>query len=230
MKKIGLILFLSLTFFSGAFTQPNKLSFGVIGIYDNYTLKTRNNFGFNHEYASKLSFTSGINIQYNLNEKCFIKSGILYVKKGYEVDFNFIAIDPIYLDPAIPNVAAIDINVLAIPTMFGYYIINKDKFKLSSSIGMFNEYVFKTTSTFINHMGTEYKSSELPSNMSRMYFSSQLNLGVEYHFSERWYLGLSPYFRYAFNTIGSSKMDYSPISYGGGISLNYKLTNKPKEE
>ena len=72
MKKLSLLVIGSCVCWLSAYTQTDKWAVGVLGVYDNYILKTRNNFGFNHEYASKGSFTSGINIKYNLKENIFI--------------------------------------------------------------------------------------------------------------------------------------------------------------
>jgi hypothetical protein len=231
MKKINLILFL---FFVSAFglAQQNKFSCGLVGGYDSYSLKAKNSFGFTHEFNPKLAFSIGLQFQYNFNEKLFSKSGLLYSVKGYEVDynFNFIATDPIYLDPAIPKSGKFDVKTIALPLSLGYYFKNSEKVKVSSAIGVFSEYVINTNTETTSQTDKVTNSTKLPYPMSTLLFSSQLNLGIEYHFTKKLYLGATPYFRYAFNKVKDLQMEFNSVSIGGYISLNYKFIKKPIEE
>lgn len=230
MKKLSVLTILYLICFVG-FAQENKFSLGVVGAYDNYSLNVKNNFGFGHEYTPTLAYSLGLQVQYNFNEKLFLQSGVLYAVKGYEVEYNFIAIDPVYLDPAIPQSAAVTFKNIAAPVLFGIYIKSSEKFKISTAIGMFSEYTINTTETSV-YNGVEKSSKQLSNYMGSLFFSGQFNLGAEYHFSKKLYVNLTPYYRYRINKfgVGNGEMEFNRSSFGGFIGLNYKFIKKSKEE
>jgi len=228
MKKIAVTLIFIFTINLVVIGQENKISLGVTGSYDGYSLQKNQLFWNSQTYNTNLSFSSGLNLQYNFNKKIHLKSTMSYAKKGYDVTYNFLFIDP--NDPAIPKRSVIKINTINIPLMIGFYIKSNGKIKLSSSLGGVTEIVINTSETSTYEDNSTSAATSLSNSLPSLFLSVQFNAGIEYHVNEKIYIGLEPYFRYGFNTINDAFMEFDPTSYGGFLSLNYKFSRKEKEE
>jgi hypothetical protein len=231
MKRIviTLILTCSIAFVTG---QENKFSLGFIGGYDINNIEETNLFGITqgHDYSIEPSFSFGLLVRFNFNERLFLKSGIDYTKRGYNVGYiNFIAIDPIINDPAIPKESTLTINYLNIPLSLGYYIKNKGNLRLFVTSGANTEFLPFSSTQSISYNGTESNSSSNQS-LPFILFSVQQNLGVEYHIRKKLFIAFNPYLRYTINELSTNEVFYEKTSYGIQLSINYKFLKKEKDE
>jgi len=221
------LLFLTTFLLSSAFLigQENKVIVGLTGGYDYYSIDFKPTTGFNHEFEKTLGYNAGLTIQYNNNEKVFLKSGLGYAKKGYEVTykFNFITIDPIINDPVFPKTTAVSFYYMNVPLMLGYYIKNNGKIRISIDGGINNEFLLTNTESTV-FGGNTTRNTELLSQNFPSYLSSiQFNLGLEYNLGKKFVFSLHPYFKYNLNTIKNESIELNNSMYGIALEINYKL-------
>lgn len=223
MKLLSfLTFFLSIFFLKG---QENKITLGLTGGYDYYSIDFNPTTGFNHEYEKTLGYSAGLTIQYNNNEKIFIKSGVGYTKKGYEVTykFDFITIDPIVNDPVFPKNSTVSFYYMNVPLTLGYYIKNSGKIRISIDGGLNNEFLLTNTETTV-FGGNATRNTELLSQNFPSYLSSiQFNAGLEYNLWKKFVFSLHPYFKYNFNVIKNESIELNSSMYGITLEINYKL-------
>jgi len=67
-----------------AFGQENKISFGLESSIDKYNFDFEPFFGIDQKQITHLGYSFGLRVQYNLNDKLFLRSGVLYSEKGYK--------------------------------------------------------------------------------------------------------------------------------------------------
>lgn len=218
MKRlITLSIILLLSNFS--FGQENKISIGILGSLDKFDLNPKASFNTNYEINPAYSF--GLNLKYKFSERLFTKGAIQYSKRGYELDYEFNLMDP--GDPNIPRETTIQLNYIGIPLFIGYNLYNGEKFKIAPSLGLVSELLINDNESSIFEDDSERESEILSQNLDKIIFSSQLNLSLDYHFSDIIFLSLEPYLRFGFNENENDFVKSNSISYGGILSINYKL-------
>ena len=220
MRRI--ILILSILFISNSLIgQGNKISIGLSGSLDNYDFDFKPIIGFDHEYEINSAYSFGLNVQYNITERLFSKGGVQYSRKGYNLDYKYIFIDS--GDPFIPRETNINTCNLSIPLFLGYYFKNGELIKLFSSLGIVSDFLLNNTETTVFEDDSNRESEFLNQNLNQAIFSTQLNIGFEYHVGEKLFFTIEPYLRYGFNAVDDDIMESNLISYGGILSVNYKL-------
>jgi hypothetical protein len=201
--------------------QEKIATIGVNGSIDYLNVDFKPITGFNHKYEMNQSFSFGLRFQYNISERLSLRSGMTYSVKGYKLNYKFILMDS--GDPVIPRESKLNIAYLGIPVMAGYSIINNERFKLSPSFGLINEILISNNETSIFEDNKEGESQFLNQNLNKFLLSVQINLGLEYHIGKKIFFGLEPYLRYGFNKFDNEIMISNPVTYGGVLSINYKL-------
>ncbi|MCK4661614.1 MAG: PorT family protein [Bacteroidales bacterium] len=221
MRKIILIFGIVFTsiLVSG---QENKISTGLASSVDYYNMfDFKSIVGFNHKYETNSAYSIGLRFQYNINEKLSLRSGLLYSEKGYKKNYNYIFMDA--GDPLIPKESNLKISYLNVPLIIGYYLINKGNIKFSSSTGIISEFLISNTEISVFEDNSERNSEFLNQNLNGILLSAQVNVGLEYHMGKNLFFTIEPYVRYGINKIDDVIMNSNPISYGGILSVNYKL-------
>ena len=222
MKKLIIIsTFLLLSILS--FGQENKFSIGILSSLDKFDYDFKPITGFNHVYDINSAYSLGLNGKYNFAERLLAKGAIQYSKRGYKLNYDFNIMEP--GDPAIPKETTIKLDYIGVPLFIGYNLYNGEKFKIAPSLGLVSEFLICDNETSIFENNSERESEFLNQNLNKFLISSQLNLAFDYHFSDKIFLSLEPYLRIGFNAIDEDRIESSSISYGGIISINYKIKN-----
>lgn len=215
-----------------SFGQKNKISIGLLGSLDKFNSKPVT--GSNYECEINTAYSFGLNVKYNLAKRLFIKVGGQYSKREYKLDYNFIFTES--GDPLIPRETTNELNYIGIPLFMGYDLYNGDKFKIAPSFGLLNEILFSDNETTIFEDNSEIESDFLRQALDKIIFSYQFNLAFSYHFADRLYLSFEPYLRFGFIAYNNEPyprfgfdandvdiFDSNSMSYGGVLSINYKL-------
>lgn len=221
MKKLLIILFLISSVICLA--QEKNTSVGIVGSIDQYNIRyAKKLFFFDHEYSANISYSWGLKFQKNVKDKLLFNTGILYSQIGYKMIFNYVFNDP--NDPLIPKEANIKVSYITLPLNFGYYLIQKDKFKVFSSAGIVGEIYVDNKETVIFEDGSKKEINYLTfvTGFSRFLFSPQISSGLEYNFNEKMFFTVEAYLRYNFVKIEDNMLDI-PFSYGGIVGINYKF-------
>jgi len=220
MKKLIIIsTFLLLSTLS--FGQENKFSIGILSSFDKFDYDFKPITGFNHEYDINSAYSFGLNVKYNFAERLFAKGAILYSKRGYKLNYDYTLMEP--GDPYIPRETTIKLDYIGVPLFVGYILYNGEKFKIAPSLGLVSEFLIRDNETSVFGDNSERESEFLNQNLNKFLISSQLNLAFDYHLSDKIFLSLEPYLRIGFNAIDNDIIKSNSISYGGIISINYKL-------
>jgi len=218
MKKVAFILF-SLVLTVSLFGQENKISIGLIGSFDKYWFDTHPSFVsvFDNDAAS-----FGFNIQYNFTERLHVKSYFELSKANQELVYYFITLNE-EPDPLIPGKTNLDVTYFGIPVLLGYYLMNNKSVKLSTSAGVVSEFLITDDEMSEFQDGSKKESEFLIKDLNRTRFSAQINVGLEYHFTKSLFMALEPYFRFGFQSSDNIFTEQKPFSFGGIVSINYKM-------
>lgn len=228
MKKASFVMII-LAISNLIIAQESKLSLGLVGSVDiqknNY--ETPTGAQKNYEFNSLIGFSAGMRAQYMLSDKFFLRSGLLYAQRGYQVDYNFIFRD--LGDPAIPRTSYIKSYFLTVPILIGYGALDGEKFKIIPAAGINVGFGINETETTIYEDDSKRKS-DLPefmqSELNKSQVSIQLNLSVEYHLTEKLFVSIEPYINYGFSGLNDNIEKGNPMTYGGILGVNYKYCKR----
>lgn len=215
------ILIFSVVFFAfQANGQENRLSFGSAFSIDKYNFNFKPFDGIEQTQKTDLAYSFGLRLQYDIHDKMSLRSGVMYSGRTYKTMYAFSPISS--GDPSIPRSSSLNLSYLSIPLMIGFNVLKNEKFTLMPSAGFVSEFLLARTETSIFEDNSNSASDFLSRNLASILYSTQVNVGVEYHFSRKVYLTFEPYLRYGLNTWDDEIMNSNPVSYGALLSINYR--------
>ena len=134
MKNITIFTFLFFTIFY-SIGQDKKISLGLISSieYNEYDFK-ETDFHPNYDYKSNTGYSIGLGLDYQIQEKIFVKSGLTYSILGYQLKYNYLVRDP--GDPLIPRKSELTVSYISIPLMIGYQVMNFGNLRFNPSFGL----------------------------------------------------------------------------------------------
>lgn len=223
IKYIFLISFIIPSIIAGA--QDHKIAVGFTGSVDISTLDfdlydTDSPFSPGNEKRTNPGYSYGMRIQYNFNDLLFLRTGLFYATKVFSYQYHYIFNDP--EDPFIPKESRLRVYHLGVPLMLGHHVVNKEKFKLSPSAGFVGEFYSGQQETTTFEDNSEEETDFLNQHLNHL-LSAQINIGLEYHFSSRFYLTAEPYAKVGMNVPADSAKENKLNAWGGILSLNCNL-------
>ncbi|MFO7789236.1 MAG: porin family protein [Bacteroidales bacterium] len=222
MKKIAFLLSL-LIIVLPVFGQEKDLSFGLAGGLEsnNYDFNKTTTGYRNHDLSSKIAFSTGIEFKYHIHEKIFCKSGLWFYQQGYDVVYNFIALDP--GDPLVPKESELFVISLQVPLKIGYEFTMLKKIRFNYSAGLIPHYQLSKNETTIFADNSEKESELLSNDLNKFQIGIILDLGVEYHLTDKIYISFIPFLFKSLTKLNSDLMNSGKITYGGQIGIQCKL-------
>jgi len=248
MKKLIIILFLSISFVGLCQTKPlEKEKRFAIGI--NYsidrTFRTLKPDNSSNSAAVKISrdsrevpsinFTSGIGFSYKISKTFSTEIGVIYARNGYQTEENNLTFSNLenlrrgYQDsndsPVTGNLVY-NLDYLNIPLKLRTYILNrKVRFfvegGLSTNINLKNKIVIN----MVNADG--YKESftggDMGGNVSKINMAFILGVGADYTFKENYVIRLVPTYRRSITQVAKWVNKEYLYSYGINLGLHYKF-------
>ena len=200
--------------------QENRLSFGSAVSIDKYNFNFKPFDGIEQTQKTELAYSIGLRLQYDIHEKMSLRSGVLYSGRTYKTIYAFSPISS--GDPSIPRSSSLNLEYLNIPLMIGFNVLKNEKFTLVPSAGFLSEFLLGRTETSIFEDNSKSPSDFLSMKLASILCSTQVNVGVEYHFSRKVYLTFEPYLRYGINKRDDEIMNSNPVSFGALLSINYR--------
>ena len=229
MKKLIILLFF-LGYSQLSSAQEKGLSIGLGGSLD----KRLNDYtefplsGFNHQFSDISEFSFGLQIDYQINDKIGLRSGISYSRKGYKLVYEWLTLDGSNRtgDPAIPLESEFRLAYLDIPVSFYYQVVKTKRYTLSPSIGIMNSVHIGDSE--ISEMGDgTTKETTFNSFDTNPYLSgTRLGLISNLNLSDNIFLSLEPYAMYNFSKLNDTDIENSTFTFGGYLSLNYAFNKK----
>lgn len=234
MRK-QLIIILFLTIFSSSYSQISiGYNFGFSA--NNANFSTKKGYEYFNTYldemtklkSTKINFTNSINVNYILNKKWSLESGLEYINKGYKTLENFNFENP-NNDPAIPTtINKVDDNhSVSIPISL-YYHLGNSKFNYIIGAGLaINSIIYRHEMYTYNYSDgrTRINTRESSALFDNFQISPLITLACQYTLTEKIKLRLSTNYRYDLNDIYPNVSTYKTRLHTATaqLGLYYKL-------
>lgn len=166
----------------------------------------------------KISYTTSVNILYNIKNYFSIETGIQYSNKGYQTkDVDLTSNEP---DPNVPEKVKTIYNFhyLDVPLKTNF-IFGENKIRLITSVGVNLGFLVNDSQTNILFFSdkTDRTTSPIGQEFRKVNLSPFLSLGADYKINEKMNLRLEPIFRY-----GLLKTTETPLTdrlYSVGLNI-----------
>lgn len=170
--------------------------------------------------TTKLGYTTGLNICFNIKESIGLEAGIQYSNKGYQTkmrDLQYAQPDPNMPDKTKTryNFHCIDIPVKA------NFTFGKKKVRFFTSAGITTNIFIKETQTLVLVYSDRTTRETNPTmyNYKSVNISPTISAGIDYKINDRTNLRVEPTFRF-----GVLKIIDAPLTaylYSGGLNIGY---------
>lgn len=225
MKQTLILLILNICFISLNAQNPDrKLKIGInfSPDYCYRTLKTSdNNFNWiidsrNQNEIPKLSFSTSVNLLYQINNKIGVETGLQYSNLGFQTkEFKVNGINAVFKD---------SYHYINLPLKFNYNTNWNKKFQLTTSIGFINSYLLQFQKVIFNSENNEpfKRRSENQTavfDFNKLNFLPILSLGINCKLNEKIDLKIEPTFRF-----GIFKIMEAPIKdylWNAGLNMGF---------
>lgn len=186
----------------------------------------------NDNETPKLSFTTGINLLYEIDEKFSFEAGLSYSEKGEQskVSALFLGsqVDPIFGMQGNPDfiITKYSYNYIELPLRI-IYTYGEKKIKFTSSLGIVPQYLLNATQKFIflrNNDKVIQNRTKQPYSFNKFNISPTLSFGIDYTINEQFNLKIEPTFRY-----GILKIIDAPLTsylWNAGLNMGFYYTIK----
>ncbi|WP_373495989.1 outer membrane beta-barrel protein [Aquiflexum sp.] len=226
MKIINTLLF-TILFFSEiiAQAQNHRFAVGLTGSGDlsaiEFDLKNPHQpYSPGFEKRSNPGFSYGVRLQLNVNDQLFIRSGLFYATRDFSYHYHYAFNDP--ADTFIPKESRLSVYHFGVPIMLGHHVITGDKFRLSPSAGFVGELYSDQRETTTYDDGSLEDSEFLDQHLNHL-VSAQINIGMEYHINQRFFITAEPYAKIGMNLPADAVQENKINAWGGILSLNCNL-------
>jgi len=192
---------------------------------------------FNDMETGKFSFTSGLNLNYKVNRKFGLETGIQYSNKGFafRMDDLFFGdqIDPRYgfvydsISGPIPSSIKYrySFHYIDIPIKV-FVTLGEKRLKFVTGIGITTNILLKATQTYISEFENgdkERDTRKQPNDPNPINFSGTASAGVAYNLSNALEMRIEPTFRYGLLKLFDSEIASHLWNGGLNISCYYTL-------
>jgi len=157
----------------------------------------------------RFSYTIGLNVVFNLNERFFLSTGLLFADRGEKTKK--------YIIPPVNNYLN-HYYYLCVPVKANYYVLLK-KVKLFVTAGFAADIYLNGQSNVDVGSSGEQKIVGLSSNLTRLTFSFIGGAGLDCPLTDRWYFKLEPLYRRSLTPIANS--DIKKYFYSAGLNLGF---------
>lgn len=170
--------------------------------------------------TTKLGYTTGLNVCFNINKSIGLETGIQYSNKGYQTkmrDLKYTLPEPDlpYKAKRRYNFHYIDIPVKA------NFTFGKKKVRFFTSAGITTNIFLQETQTLVLVYTDRTSRETNPTNykFNRINISPTISAGIDYKINDRTNLRVEPTFRYGvLKIIDESLTEYI---YSGGLNIGY---------
>ena len=234
MKKIILLLLLVVPFsvfsFNSDSLRTKKIQIGVTFSPDFCFRKLKATTdskwiadGRDSLEIPKFGYTAGISLEYKVNTKLFLSSGILFSDCGektkeYSVD------NVTFGQEATKYSFKYHYYYLNIPVKANYFIVNrKIKFYLTAGLSA-NIFLYQKTTFLTHHQNSDKKASTKSNNgFAPLNFSALIGCGINYPISPKTKLLIEPIYRRSINSIIDAPVKSYLYSIGMNVGILFNL-------
>jgi hypothetical protein len=215
MKKIALTFILLLTILK--LSGQDHISIGLNGSIggNKYFFKES---GFDYEYKSRLASSLGFGVQY-LFKNIFIFTGLEYTTWGYQLEYNYIFMDP--GDPAIPRQSELKVTYFTLPVMAGIQLYHKNKISFNPSAGFDLNFQTECNENTLFEDNSERESKFLNQNLHKTQVIFELDFATEYHLAKKFKVLVAPYVGKGLSLLDFESMKTGQLSYGCKFGFYY---------
>lgn len=188
----------------------------------------------NKNDRSSFGYSVGLMLNYKLNDRFHISTGIVYntFSEQYNFKYNLKRSQLVYIDSTWQNIEVDSINrdiktkdqysFISIPLQVSYTFLLKEKIKLSVTAGIRSNVLIKGVTYLPNAAKTNVV--ETKSGFNSISFTYLLALEAAYKLGEHTDLLLQPAFLYGASSIHNKASGISQKPYGVGITVGLRFT------
>jgi hypothetical protein len=199
----------------------------------------------------ELSFSTGILIGYDINEKLIIQTGAVFSSSyisinsskiyaeisnagdiqyrhntsgGYGYLLPEFSSSPQIGDSLLTSTSYLSLEYLSIPVI-AKYRVGDSKFNFSAGVGISFDFLTRATlTTEFENASHEIETTTELEGLQKQGYSLLLNPELQYRLSRKWSLSATPYFKYAFEPINKGNIVKTyPYTIGLGIGAIYRF-------
>lgn len=218
MKKIVTLCLLLMALFFKSDAQESNLSAGIIGSV-NGNLYKYDATSFVHDYSYSVGYSYGLGLKYSTKGKLFFHSGIKVFSDGYQVNYNFIAMDPD--DPAIPKESNLSFSYVMVPVQVGMHVFERGRFAINPSIGLNTSFRMYHDEYTIYADNAKRASTQLSDEQPKVLLGLTAGLGFEMELTKKVSLHFIPCMHQGLIGIYENFVDTGQLSAGVVLGLYY---------
>jgi hypothetical protein len=218
MKKIT-FLFLSLVWSYSSYCQKSKIT---LGLELTPTMNSIRGNSFVNSFNPLFSFSTGLNIEYIINDKYSIKSGLTYDKKGAKTEIDYRDANG---GPLTPIDVRENFNYLVLPILGSFSSHGNTKFYFDA--GPYIGFLLSQKEIWESNGSFPGKTSDYTASTKKIDLGLSLGLGVKIPLKDHWLILVG--LKENLGLINTSKylaVDNSSVktnSFGIQLSFKYKL-------
>ena len=218
MKKL---LFISTFLFTLLLNSNGQKSQFSIGFISSIEVNKYNvvNINTNYEYSPNFSYSAGIGINYKLNEKLFLKSGLVHYAQGYQIEFNY----NLAGGSLMPIQSDLSIFYLRIPLKVGMQFDLSDQIKFKPAIGINTAFQYETREMTIYSDNVDRDKEWLRNSLNEVQLAVIIDSELEIKVSDRINVCIGPFVSKGINKIHSYAMSSGQFTYGILMGMQYYL-------
>lgn len=169
-----------------------------------------------------IDYSFGLQSNYSLTDKVNIALGVFYGKQGGTFDYyNFLPQSTDYIGQY-----SYRSNFFRVPILAGYNfsLLKNKRLFISPQLGFQFDYHFSETEQWYD--GVDYEFRDLNyyyDDYNKLLPWATLRLSVEYKISKRFKLGVTGYTSKGLIKFNPEHSSSTPLAYGGGAMLSFKL-------
>ena len=226
MKKI-LILIFGFGFGQLINAQEKGLSLGFGGSLDiRLNDYYENHIGVKSQFSNILKSSVGIQINYQLNDRVGLRSGILYSGKGYKIIYKNVDTEDKEVSPVIPLESESRLNYVDIPLSIYCQVLKSNRYTLSPSLGIMNSVNIRESKIYEMRDGTRNEKTFNSSNTNKYLLGARLGLINNFKLSSNIFISFESYLIYELYNLNDTDIEKPEIPFGGILSVNYKFNKK----
>lgn len=202
------------------------MSIGLTASPDIYIYEFKAYPDFSLKYSSQINYSTGITLVYYPVKLLSIRASILYSTKGFSLDYNYNAVPPGASPDSLASKTRLIADYLDIPVILHLNLIHRDRVQFFLAAGVVPGILMQKAQQTLFRNNTERNTDDISRNFNSFLAGTIYSIGFKYNFSQKFGLGIDPYFRYYLNRIDKHSMSSNPVSFGGKISLYINFIHK----
>lgn len=175
----------------------------------------------------KFGFTTGVNMLYELDEKVWFETAVLFSNHGEKVKEQMLTFETYDANSPLTAKFNYSYNYLKIPVKINYLLFTgKLKFFLSGGFST-NIFLYQSSITILTYADGEQESSKTNTNTNKetlpINLSAQIGCGINYDLNSKLLFRMEPIYRRSLTPTANASIKSYLYSFGVNLSIYLKI-------